>query len=90
MVEQQLNEQDEAEEILNILCAMSQNVYREGVSDWEADKLRVVFQIVQPWLQAKVHAARLYGETGAAAWEYAHNALKNNMLFESTMMRLDA
>ncbi|HFL1539382.1 TPA: ammonia monooxygenase [Enterobacter asburiae] len=81
----QLSEADEAEEVCNILCAMSKNVWDEGVLDWMRDKPLLSFHVVQPWLQAKAHAVRLYGETGLAAWTYANQSLKNCMNFEYAM-----
>lgn len=83
---QQLSEADEAEEVCNILCAMSKNVWDEGVLDWMRDKPLLSFHVVQPWLQAQAHAVRLYGETGLAAWAYANKSLKNCMNFEYAML----
>ncbi|HCR1909628.1 TPA: ammonia monooxygenase [Enterobacter kobei] len=80
----QLSEGDEAEEVCNILCAMSKNVWNEGVMDWHTDKPLLSFHIVQPWLQAQ--AVRLYGETGRAAWAYADKSLKDCMAFECAML----
>lgn len=82
----QLSEGDEAEEVCNILCAMSKNVWNEGVMDWHSDKPLLSFHIVQPWLQAKAQAVRLYGETGRAAWAYADKSLKDCMAFECAML----
>ncbi|MGM8843356.1 ammonia monooxygenase [Enterobacter hormaechei subsp. steigerwaltii] len=82
----QLSQDDEAEEICNILCAMSKNVWNEGVMDWHTDKPLLSFHIVQPWLQAKAQAVRLYGETGRAAWAYANKSLKDCMAFECAML----
>jgi len=82
----QLSEGDEAEEVCNILCAMSKNVWNEGVMDWHTDKPLLSFHIVQPWLQAKAQAVRLYGETGRAAWAYADKSLKDCMEFELAML----
>jgi len=84
------NESGEAEEVCNILCAMSKNVWNEGVMDWHTDKPLLSFHIVQPWLQAKTQAVRLYGETGKAAWAYADKSLKDCMAFELAMFRLEA
>jgi len=86
----QLSENDEAEEVCNILCAMSKNVWNEGVTDWHTGKPLLSFHIVQPWLQAKAQAVRLYGETGKAAWAYANKSLKDCMAFELAMFRLEA
>ena len=86
----QLSEGDEAEEVCNILCAMSKNVWNEGVMDWHTDKPLLSFHIVQPWLQAKAQAVRLYGETGRVAWAYADKSLKDCMAFERAMFRLEA
>ncbi|ECR9083658.1 ammonia monooxygenase [Salmonella enterica] len=82
----QLSEGEEAEEVCNILCAMSKNVWNEGVMDWHTDKPLLSFHIVQPWLQAKAQAVRLYGETGQAAWAYADKSLKDCMAFECAML----
>ncbi|EAM2340927.1 ammonia monooxygenase [Salmonella enterica] len=82
----QLSEGDEAEEVCNILCAMSKNVWNEGVMDWHTDKPLLSFHIAQPWLQAKAQAVRLYGETGRAAWAYADKSLKDCMAFECAML----
>ena len=57
----QLSQKDEAEEILRLLSLMSDNVHREGVLCWERSYPLVSFHVVQPWLQAKDHAIRLYG-----------------------------
>ncbi|MBJ0208931.1 ammonia monooxygenase [Escherichia coli] len=86
----QLSEDDEAEEVCNILCAMSKNVWDEGVMDWHTSKPLLSFHIVQPWLEAKACAVRLYGETGLAAWTYANRSLKDCMAFEGAMIRMDA
>ena len=82
----QLSEADEAEEVCNILCAMSKNVWDEGVLDWMCDKPLLSFHVVQPWLQAKANAVRLYGENGLAAWTYANRSLKDCMNFEYAML----
>jgi len=82
----QLSESDEAEEVCNILCAMSKNVWNEAVMDWHTDKPLLSFHVVQPWLQAKAQAVRLYGETGKAAWAYANKSLKDCMAFEYAML----
>ncbi|MCS3490955.1 ammonia monooxygenase [Enterobacter sp. SLBN-59] len=82
----QLSEGEEAEEVCNILCAMSKNVWNEGVMDWHTDKPLLSFHIVQPWLQAKAQAVWLYGETGRAAWAYADKSLKDCMAFECAML----
>ncbi|MEG6139011.1 ammonia monooxygenase [Enterobacter kobei] len=78
----QQSEADEAEEV----CAMSKNVWDEGVLDWMRDKPLLLFHVVQPWLQAKAHAVRLYGENGLAAWTYANRSLKDCMNFEYAML----
>ncbi|WP_368766502.1 ammonia monooxygenase, partial [Klebsiella aerogenes] len=82
----QLTEYEEAEEISDILCAMSKNVWYEGVLDWMREKPLLSFHVVQPWLQAKAYAVQLYGETGLAAWTYADKSLKDNMIFERAML----
>ncbi|HDT4320180.1 TPA: ammonia monooxygenase, partial [Klebsiella aerogenes] len=82
----QLDQHEEAEEVCNILCAMSKNIWYEGVIDWMREKPLLSFHVVQPWLQAKAHAARLYGETGQEAWAYADKSLKNCMIFELAML----
>ncbi|WP_230354327.1 ammonia monooxygenase [Lelliottia sp. WAP21] len=86
----QLSAGNEAEEVCNILCAMSKNVWDEGVLDWMRDKPLLSFHVVQPWLEAKAHAARLYGKTGLEAWTYANRSLKDCMAFEGAMIRMDA
>lgn len=85
----QLTEDDKAEEILNILCAMSKNIWFDGVIDWMRDKPLLSFHVVQPWLQAKTVAERLYGEIGIAAWAYANQDLTACMAFEEAMIRED-
>ncbi|MDH1321483.1 hypothetical protein N5C39_24260 [Enterobacter bugandensis] len=65
---------------------MSKNVWNEGVMDWHTGKPLLSFHIVQPWLQAKAQAVRLYGETGRAAWAYADKSLKDCMAFECAML----
>lgn len=50
----------------------------------------VSFHVVQPWLQAKDHAIRLYGVIGREAWEIARKDLCNNINFAQAMMRLEA
>jgi len=82
----QLVQHEEAEEVCNILCAMSKNIWYEGVIDWMREKPLLSFHVVQPWLQAKAHAARLYGETGQEAWAYADKSLKGCMIFERAML----
>ncbi|MBH2846936.1 ammonia monooxygenase [Serratia marcescens] len=86
----QLSEADEAEEVCNILCAMSKNVWDEGVLDWMCDKPLLSFHVVQPWLQAKDHAIRLYGVIGREAWDIARKDLCNNIHFAQAMLRLEA
>ena len=82
----QMVEHEEAEEVCDILCAMSKNIWYEGVIDWMREKPLLSFHVVQPWLQAKAYAARLYGGTGLAAWEYADQSLKDCMIFERAML----
>jgi len=77
------------EEILSLLYAMSQNVLTEGVTDWHRAKPLVSLSVIQPWLQAKAHAVRLYGETGKAAWEYSQKSLRNDMLADIAMRDAD-
>ncbi len=84
----QLSEDDEAEEVCNILCAMSKNVWNEGVIDRTRDKPLMSFHVVQPWLQARACAVRLYGAVGFAAWTFANQSLKDCMAFEDAMFRL--
>lgn len=83
---QQLSGYDEAEEICNILCAMSKNVWDEGVLDWMRAKPLLSFHVVQPWLEARGHAIQLYGDTGLAAWNYANQCLKESFNFEFAML----
>ncbi|MFN1131273.1 hypothetical protein [Lelliottia nimipressuralis] len=65
---------------------MSKNVWYEGVLDWMREKPLLSFRIVQPWLEAKAHAVRLYGDTGLAAWNYANRSLKDCFNFEYAML----
>ncbi|EAT6619988.1 MULTISPECIES: hypothetical protein [Enterobacteriaceae] len=86
----QLSQKDEAEEILRLLSLMSDNVHREGVLCWERSYPLVSFHVVQPWLQAKDHAIRLYGVIGREAWDIARKDLCNNINFAQAMLRLEA
>lgn len=86
----QLSQKDEAEEILRLLSLMSDNVHREGVLCWERSYPLVSFHVVQPWLQAQVHAIRLYGVIGQKAWDIARKDLCNNINFAQAMLRLEA
>lgn len=86
----QLSQQDEAEEVLRLLSLMSDNVHKEGVLCWERSYPLVSFHVVQPWLQAKNHAIRLYGVIGREAWEIAHKDLCNNINFAQAMLRIEA
>lgn len=83
----QLSQKDEAEEILRLLCLMSDNVHKEGVVCWERSYPLVSFHVVQPWLQAKDHAIRLYGVIGREAWDIARKDLCNNIHFAHAMLR---
>jgi len=89
LAELHLEERDEAEEVFNILTAMSKNVYDEGVTDWHSDKPRVAFAVIQPWLQAQAQAVSLYGSTGRAAGEYSRKNLKDNLEFSVAMLPLE-
>lgn len=86
----QLSQKDEAEEILRLLSLMSDNVHREGVLCWERSYPLVSFHVVQPWLQAKDHAIRLYGVIGREAWDIARKDLCNNINFAQAMLHLEA
>lgn len=86
----QLSQKDEAEEILRLLSLMNDNVHREGVLCWERSYPLVSFHVVQPWLQAKDYAIRLYGVIGREAWEIARKDLCNNLNFAQAMLRLEA
>ncbi|EBO8100908.1 ammonia monooxygenase [Salmonella enterica] len=86
----QLSQKDEAEEILRLLSLMSDNVHKEGVLCWERSYPLVSFHVVQPWLQAKDHAIRLYGVIGREAWDIARKVLCNNINFAQAMLRLEA
>ncbi|HHE5972207.1 TPA: ammonia monooxygenase [Citrobacter braakii] len=86
----QLNQKDEAEEVLRLLCLLSDNVHREGVLCWRRSYPLVSFHVVQPWLQAKAHAIRLYGAIGREAWEIARNDLRNNINFAQAMLDVEA
>ncbi|EPB5915858.1 ammonia monooxygenase [Citrobacter amalonaticus] len=79
----QLSQKDEAEEILRLLSLMSDNIHKEGVLCWERSYPLVSFHIVQPWLQAKNHAIRLYGVI-------ARKDLRDNINFAQAMLRLEA
>ncbi|EHJ8505884.1 ammonia monooxygenase [Salmonella enterica subsp. diarizonae serovar 47:k:z53:[z84]] len=82
----QLSQQDEAEEVLRLLSLMSDNVHKEGVLCWERSYPLVSFHVVQPWLQAKNHAIRLYGVIGREAWEIARKDLRDNINFAQAML----
>ena len=86
----QLSQKDEAEEIMRLLSLMGDNVYREGVLCWMRSYPLVSFHVVQPWLQAKDRAIRLYGVIGREAWEIARRDLRNNLDFAQAMLRLEA
>ena len=86
----QLSQKDEAEEILRLLSLMSDNVHKEGVLCWERSYPLVSFHVVQPWLQAKDHAIRLYGVIGREAWDIARKDLCNNINFAQSILRLEA
>ncbi len=86
----QLSEKDEAEEALRLLSLMSDNVHKEGVLCWECSHPLVSFHVVQPWLQAKNHAIRLYGVIGREAWEIARKDLCKNIHFAQAMLRQEA
>lgn len=85
----QLSQKDEAEEVLRLLCLMSDNVHQEGVLCWERSYPLVSFHVVQPWLQAKNHAIHLYGVIGREAWEIARNDLRNNIRFAQAMQEVE-
>ncbi|KGT87119.1 ammonia monooxygenase [Erwinia typographi] len=86
----QLSQKNEAEEILRLLSLMSDNVHKEGVLCWERSNPLVSFHVVQPWLQAKDHAIRLYGVIEREAWDIARKDLCNNIHFAQAMLRLEA
>lgn len=88
--EGQLSQKEEAEEVLRILGLMSENVHREGVLCWERSYPLMSFHVVQPWLQAKDHAIRLYGVVGREALEIARKDLRNNIQFAQAMLRVEA
>ncbi|EBQ8410757.1 ammonia monooxygenase [Salmonella enterica] len=85
----QLSQKDEAEEVLRLLSLMSDNVHKEGVLCWERSYPLVSFHVVQPWLQAKNHAIRLYGVIGREAWEIARNDLRDNINFAQAMLDVE-
>ncbi|EBB6210407.1 MULTISPECIES: ammonia monooxygenase [unclassified Salmonella] len=85
----QLSQKDEAEEVMRLLSLMSDNVHKEGVLCWERSYPLVSFQVVQPWLQAKAHAIRLYGVIGREAWDIARNDLRNNIRFAQAMLETE-
>ncbi|GAL51745.1 hypothetical protein CIFAM_22_00140 [Citrobacter farmeri GTC 1319] len=86
----QLSQKDEAEEILRLLSLMSDNIHKEGVLCWERSYPLVSFHVVQPWLQAKNHAIRLYGVIGREALDIARKDLRDNINFAQAMLRLEA
>lgn len=85
----QLSQKDEADEVLRLLSLMSDNVHKEGVLCWERSYPLVSFHVVQPWLQAKNHAIRLYGVIGREAWEIARKDLCNNINFAQAMLDVE-
>ncbi|HDV4933408.1 ammonia monooxygenase [Citrobacter freundii] len=85
----QLSQKDEAEEVLRLLSLMSDNVHKEGVLCWERSYPLVSFHVVQPWLQAKNHAIRLYGMIGREAWEIARKDLRDNINFAQAMLDVE-
>ncbi|ECC3916941.1 ammonia monooxygenase [Salmonella enterica] len=85
----QLSQKDEAEEVLRLLSLMSDNIHKEGVLCRERSYPLVSFHVVQPWLQAKEHAVRLYGLIGREAWEIARNDLRNNINFAQAMLEVE-
>ncbi|MEQ4763485.1 ammonia monooxygenase [Klebsiella aerogenes] len=85
----QLSQKDEAEEVLRLLSLMGENVHKEGVLCWERSYPLVSFHVVQPWLQAKDHAIRLYGVIGREAWDIARNDLCNNINFTQAMLKIE-
>ena len=86
----QLSQKDEAEEVLRLLSLMSDNVHKEGVLCWERSYPLVSFHVVQPWLQAKDHAIRLYGVIGREAWDIARKDLCNNINSAQAMIRQES
>lgn len=86
----QLSQKEKAEEVLRLLSLMGDNIHKEGVLCWERSYPLVSFHVVQPWLQAKNHAIRLYGVTGREAWEIAHKDLRNNINFAQAMLEVEA
>ncbi|HHI2555010.1 ammonia monooxygenase [Klebsiella aerogenes] len=85
----QLSQKDEAEEVLRLLSLMGDNVHKEGVLCWERSYPLVSFYVVQPWLQAKDHAIRLYGVIGREAWDIARKDLCNNINFAQAMLKIE-
>ncbi|MHA3928301.1 ammonia monooxygenase [Klebsiella oxytoca] len=85
----QLSQKDEAEEVLRLLSLMSDNVHKEGVLCWERSYPLVSFHVVQPWLQAKNHAIRLYGGIGREAWEIARKDLRDNINFAQATLEVE-
>lgn len=90
LAELHLEDRDEAEEVFNILMAMSKNVHDEGVTDWHSAKPRISFAVIQPWLQAQTQAIRLYGTTGRVAWESSGKSLRDNLEFAVAMLPLES
>lgn len=87
---EKLTEKDEAEIMFGILDLMSENILRAGVSRWAESRPLVSLPVAQPWLQAKAHAIRLYGDTGAVAWEHSRKNIKDQMEFERGMLEMEA
>ncbi|HEO1574352.1 ammonia monooxygenase [Klebsiella aerogenes] len=85
----QLSQKDEAEEVLRLLSLMGDNVHKEGVLCWERSYPLVSFYVMQPWLQVKDHAIRLYGVIGREAWDIARKDLCNNINFAQAMLKIE-
>ena len=76
---------ERADLVLGTLLRMAENVLYPGVTNWNEDAPRVAFSLVQPWLQAKEVAVRLFGDVGKEAWLIAHKRIKDAFIGERFM-----
>ncbi|WP_261643000.1 hypothetical protein [Erwinia mallotivora] len=76
---------ERAELVLGTLMRMAENVLYPGITDWRETPPRMDFRVAQPWLQAGVLVKRLFGETGAGAWEYARKHITDSVKAEPHM-----
>jgi hypothetical protein len=52
------------------------------------EKPLMSFHVVQPWLQSRACAVRLYGDTGAEAWARSCMNLKDSTSFALAVIAL--